>query len=220
MEAARLGSQTKDAELLAVARKAAADTKTAMEQLPGHAPWGAQADAALARVALAEGNTDEALTAARTAVTAMMASRHEDSHLEVLVPVVEALAAGGQPEELGMARGFLQILLALTAQRTFDEDVRVRWFRGPLGRETVQAAGALDGMSMQPAAAEDAPKGMNEDQTALLKLLTEGLTNQEIAERLGISPEQVTSQLIDTFARIGANSRAEATAFAFRERVV
>src|SRR5439155_376792 len=68
MEAARLGSQTKDAELLAVARKAAADTKTAMEQLPGHAPWGAQADAALARVALAEGNTDEALTAARTAV--------------------------------------------------------------------------------------------------------------------------------------------------------
>jgi DNA-binding NarL/FixJ family response regulator len=149
-----------------------------------------------------------------------MASRHEDSHLEVLVPVVEALAKAGQPEELGMARGFLQILLALTAQRTFDEDVRVRWFRSPLGRETVLAAGALDGMSMQPAATEDAPKGMNDDQTALLKLLTEGLTNQEIAERLGISPEQVTSQLIDTFARIGANSRAEATAFAFRERVV
>jgi DNA-binding NarL/FixJ family response regulator len=220
MEAARLGAQTKDVELLAVARKAAADTKTAMEQLPGHAPWGAQADAALARVALAEGKPDEALAAARSAVTAMMAARHEDSHLEVLVPVVEALANAGQPEELGMARGFLQILLALTAQRTFDEDVRVRWFRSPLGRETVQAAGALDGMSMQPAEAEDAPKGMNDDQTALLKLLTEGLTNQEIAERLGISPEQVSSQLIDTFARIGADSRAEATAFAFRERVV
>jgi DNA-binding NarL/FixJ family response regulator len=217
MGASRLGAERKDEELLALATRAANEAKTLMEQLPGHAPWGAQADTALARMALARGDRDAALDAARSAVAAILAARHEDSHLEVLVPVTEVLAATS-PGEADMARGFLQMLVALTAQRTYDEDVRVRWFRSSLGRETVQAAGTLDGMATEPTAAKE--RGLDEDQTALLKLLTEGLTNQEIAERLAISPNEVTTRLVDMFARIGAGSRAEATAFAFRERVV
>jgi DNA-binding NarL/FixJ family response regulator len=58
------------------------------------------------------------------------------------------------------------------------------------------------------------------DDARMLALLTEGLTNREIAERLGVSAEAVALRLQATFARIGASSRGEATAFALREGVL
>jgi len=61
---------------------------------------------------------------------------------------------------------------------------------------------------------------VDERDAELLKLLTEGLTNREIAERLGEEEQAVRRRLGELFARIGALSRSEATAFAFRERVV
>jgi DNA-binding NarL/FixJ family response regulator len=51
-------------------------------------------------------------------------------------------------------------------------------------------------------------------------MLTEGLTNREIAERLGQDETVVARRLGEMFARIGALTRSEATAFAFREQVV
>ena len=61
---------------------------------------------------------------------------------------------------------------------------------------------------------------VDERDAELLKLLTEGLTNREIAERLGDEEQAVSRRLAEMFARIGMPSRSEATAFAFRERVV
>jgi DNA-binding NarL/FixJ family response regulator len=50
--------------------------------------------------------------------------------------------------------------------------------------------------------------------------LVQGKTNREIAEEMGIDEQAVTRRLGELFARIGASSRAEATAFAFQERVL
>jgi len=219
LEAARAGAATGDDELLSVARTAAIDAKAMMDQLGGHPPWGAQADAALARVALARGATDEALAAARSAVAALMDSHHEDTQLDVLLPVAEVLTVAGDASDQQMVRFFLPMTLAMSAQRTVDEDVRVRWFRGPIGRDLVRLAGSLDGMALRPGDG-DGHQGLDEPETGLLRLLAEGLTNREIAERLGIEPDALTRRLVEMFARIGASSRAEATAFAFRERLV
>jgi DNA-binding CsgD family transcriptional regulator/tetratricopeptide (TPR) repeat protein len=219
LEAARLGAADGNGDLLQVAENVANEAKTIMELLPGHPPWGAQADAALARVAVSRGDIDRAMEAARAAVGALLASRHEDSHLEIAVPVAEAFAAGNSQGELEMVQMFLQLLLAMTAQRTVDEDVRVRWFRGPVGRAVVRVAGSLDHMALRPGEATGG-KELEEPDVELLRLLTEGLTNREIAERLGAPDEVVTRRLGGMFARIGASSRAEATAFAFRERVM
>ena len=62
--------------------------------------------------------------------------------------------------------------------------------------------------------------GVDRSDAELLTLLTEGLTNQEIGERLGLNEAAVNRRLAEMFARVGATSRAEATAFAFREQVV
>ena len=53
----------------------------------------------------------------------------------------------------------------------------------------------------------------------MLHLLTEGQTNREIAEDLGIPEDEVARRLREIFTAIGASSRAEATTFAFRERI-
>ena len=53
LEAARLGAESKDEELLKLAEDSATEAKNLTEALPGHAPWGARGDAALALVALA-----------------------------------------------------------------------------------------------------------------------------------------------------------------------
>ena len=50
--------------------------------------------------------------------------------------------------------------------------------------------------------------------------LVQGRTNREIAEEIGIDEQAVTRRLGELFARIGASSRAEATALAFRQRVL
>ncbi|MEX1357071.1 MAG: response regulator transcription factor [Gaiellaceae bacterium] len=47
-----------------------------------------------------------------------------------------------------------------------------------------------------------------------LQLVAEGLTNQQIAERLGVGPETVKTMLARTFAKLGARRRAEAVALA------
>jgi DNA-binding NarL/FixJ family response regulator len=218
LEAARLGAEQEDEQLLAVAERAANEVKGLTELLPGHPPWGAQADAAVARVALKRGAVDEAAAAARSAYRALDSSYQEDVHPEVLAPVAGALMAGGTEEERGMVAMYLRLILALAAQRIADEDVRVRWLRGPVGRELVSLAGPLDGQSLGPVEAGSSG-AVDDSDTELLKLLTEGLTNREIAERLGVEDEAVTRRLAEMLARIGASSRAEATAFAFREVV-
>ena len=109
----------------------------------------------------------------------------------------------------------------MIAQRTMDEDVRVRWFRGPLGQEMTRLAGPIEYAS-NVADGNGHPSGDGaEDQDAqLLRSLVQGKTNREIAEEIGIDEQAVTRRLGELFARIGASSRAEATALAFRQRVL
>jgi DNA-binding NarL/FixJ family response regulator len=68
-----------------------------------------------------------------------------------------------------------------------------------------------------PAGGDAQPEGSD---TVLLQSLVQGKTNREIAEELGVDEPAVARRLGELFARIGASSRAEATAFAFRERVL
>jgi len=161
----------------------------------------------------------EAVASAMASVEQLETALHEDLHLEILTPVAEVLMAAGSPEEQRLIQSYLQLFLAMTAQRTLDEEIRVRWFRGPVGRRLVELAGSLDAMAMQPPAA-DGGFQMDQSDVQLLAMLTEGLTNGEIATRLGQDEVTVARRLGEMFARIGAPTRSEATAFAFREQVV
>jgi DNA-binding CsgD family transcriptional regulator len=219
LEAARLGAERGDQELLALAERSAGEVKELVPMFTAHQPWGPAADAALAEVALARGDLDAAGEAGRAVVGAFMESMREDVYPELLFPTARAVLAAGEEADQQMVRMFLQLLLAMTALRTVDEEVRAQWFKGPIGREWTRLAGrtwdVAPGVSGNGALSK-----LSEDERALLGLLTEGMTTGEIAGRVGGTEESVRLQLQKMFAKIGASSRGEATAFALREGVL
>jgi len=227
IEAARLAAASAsegepDAALVELVERSAAQVKELLPLLPGHAPWGAQADAALATVALAGGDIERAALAGGAALQALQAGLHEDVSLEIVIPAARAVLAGPPSEMQGFVRGFLQQTLARIAQGTADEKIRVRWLTGPVGRALVELAGPMD---IPVAAAEPASEAsatrpgqpaLEDAERRLLQLLTEGHTNAEIATELDLPQDEVAQRLARLLARLGTSSRAEATSLAFR----
>ena len=219
LASATLGSEQKDEELLVLGERAASEAKELLGLLPGHAPWGAKADAAIATVALARGEPERAADAARSAVAALTAARHEDLDLEVLLPVAAAITAAGSDEERMSILSYLQLQTAVIANRIVDEGVRTRWFRGPIGSALASLASDPD-MPLTRHAQDGTVEGLDDEDAQLLKLVVEGLSNEEIAQRLEVDPAEVARRLTSTYAKIGASSRADATAFAFQSRML
>ena len=212
------GSLTAD-DLADLVERSAAQVKALDAVLPGHAPWGAQADAALATVALRRGDLGAAVASADAALQALQAGFHEDTSLEIVLPAARALLAGGSPDVQAFVRGYLRTTLTRIAQGTLDESIRVQWLRGPVGRELVESAGPLDTPApMAPGneAVQDATPHVDDTDRQLLRLLTEGRTNAEIADELRLDEEDVALRLARLQAQLGASSRAEATSLAFR----
>ena len=218
LAAATLGAERGDGDLLVLAERSAQEAKELIGVLPGHPPWGAEADAALARVALARGERESGAEAARSAFAALGAAHREDVFLEIVLPASSVLLASGTDEEREMIQNRLALYAALIAQRITDEGVRVRWFRGPLGRELSRMAGRSHGESVVDRA-EDVPLGaaLAEGDTRLLWLLIEAKTNREIASELDVTEDVVARRLAEMYARIGVSSRGEAAVLAFRE---
>jgi DNA-binding CsgD family transcriptional regulator len=216
LDASRLGARDSDETLLDVAVKAAVEVRALLAVLPGHPPWAAQAEVALATCANARGKQAVALAHARSALQELDAARREDASLEVL-PAFEILLALGLPEEQQQTRLRLQLILRFVTQHILDPQVRARWFCAPLGRKLVELAGPL-----APSAdvAKTGGLQLSEQETRLLQLLVEGRSNAEIARVTGATPEVVSRQLSELYVRIGASSRADATANAFIRRMV
>jgi DNA-binding CsgD family transcriptional regulator len=219
LEAALLGADRADEELLELAERSAQDAKELMDVLPGHPPWGAEADAALAQVAVARGESEAAIAAARSAIGTLQAANFEDLFLPIVLPAARVILEAGTDEERELVRGYLTVQAARIAQRTADEGVRVRWFSGPIGRELSRLTGASHGERLTEAGADPAAD-VGDDDTRLLWLLIEGRTNREIAAELGEGEDAVARRLAEMYAKIGVSSRGEAAAFAFREGVV
>ena len=212
-EAAKLGLAQHDPELLRLAEGAATEVLALAPDLTGHPPWAAQADAVLATVAFDRGDAEQASSFARSALGRLDAANQEDPRLSILLPAARVLREIGATE-IEDVLGLVGYIAAMIAQRTIDESIRVRWFRGPTGRALTELVGEGE---MVGTDSDDAPKDADQ---ALLQGLVRGQTDAEIAAALGIDEDEVVRRLGGLFAKIGASSRAEATAFAFRERVL
>jgi DNA-binding NarL/FixJ family response regulator len=141
----------------------------------------------------------------------------EDLDLEILLPASRAIFAGGPPELQAMVRGFLKLLLSRIVQGTVDDDMRVKWLRGPVGRELAELAGPMDEpLPASEGEAATAAPALDEVDRRLLHLLTHGSTNREMASDLQMDEGAVAQRLARLLANIGASTRAQATSLAFR----
>ncbi len=219
LASATLGSDQEDEELLALSERAASEARELVGLLPGHATWGAKADAALATVALARAQPDLAAEAARSAAEVLTTAQHDDLDLDVLLPIAAAMTAAGTDEERMEILSFLRLQTAVIANRIVDEGVRTRWFRGPIG-STLASLAADPAKPLTRNAQEGSVEGLDDEDAQLLRLVVGGLSNEEIAGRLSVETGEVARRLASTYAKIGASSRADATAFAFQSRML
>jgi DNA-binding NarL/FixJ family response regulator len=107
---------------------------------------------------------------------------------------------------------------ARTSQQALPpEQVQARLSLAVLERMAQQAANEANDLlsQLKPEQAQTHPLSPREME--VLRLVAEGLTNKEIAYRLGLSERTVQFHLNAVFNKTGANSRTEATAEAFKK---
>jgi DNA-binding NarL/FixJ family response regulator len=125
--------------------------------------------------------------------------------------VYEALAAG--------ASAFL--LKDATAEALFDA-VRVVAAGEALLSPRVTRRLITEFARLRPAplVPPDALRKLTARETEVLRLVAEGLSNTEIAERLVVSEETVKTHVSHVFAKLGLRDRAQAVVVAYESRLV
>ena len=64
------------------------------------------------------------------------------------------------------------------------------------------------------------PAGLSPREVEVLRLVAEGLTNNQVADRLSLSPRTVDRHLNSVYTKLGVSSRSAATRFALEHRLV
>ncbi len=64
------------------------------------------------------------------------------------------------------------------------------------------------------------PDGLTAREVEVLRLVAQGLTDAEVAEKLVISPRTVNWHLTSIYSKLGVSSRAAATRYAIEQHVV
>jgi LuxR family maltose regulon positive regulatory protein len=193
----------------------------------------------MVRACLEEGRVDEAahavaelnaianeartgpLRALASVAAGLVAARSGDlksgrKHLE---DAVDLFKESGAPFETGRARVELARVMGMLGRpaAAIDEARRAIEDLVPLGAglEIARARTVLDELTASPAAAATAPedrKGLTPRQIEILRLISTGLNNQAIAERLFISEHTVHRHVANTLAKLNVSSRSAAVA--------
>ncbi|MFI6323416.1 ATP-binding protein [Nonomuraea sp. NPDC050556] len=135
-------------------------------------------------------------------------------------PAVAAWRAVGQPYMLGrvLLRG------AERALAEGDRQVAEPWLRESAAVATELGAGPLlkdvEAVAATGRMALTAGSGLTARELEVLRLVSEGLSNKQIAERLFISSRTSGVHVSNILAKLGASSRIEAAALARREGLI
>ena len=85
---------------------------------------------------------------------------------------------------------------------------------GRLDAEAVDAV--LGAAGHRVSRRREGPAGLTPREVEVLRLLAQGMSNKETAERLVISPKTVANHVEHIYAKIGASTRATASLFAMQ----
>jgi class 3 adenylate cyclase/DNA-binding CsgD family transcriptional regulator len=213
MEAARLGTDRADEALLETAMEAAARTLEVLTTLPENMPWEGMAHAAESLVAQAQGRADDAAEAARSALGMLEPRLERGQYIDVLWAVGRALIRAEAPEADDLAREIHEDLWFVD-MTIVDPEVKRRWFAAPMQFELVELAGyePID-MATLPSSV---PEDLGEDDVQILRMLTSGSDDEEMAARLDTDEEDVGRRVSDLLTKLGVSSRLAAASFAVK----
>jgi DNA-binding CsgD family transcriptional regulator len=184
------------------AARAAASALDAIAVTPGRDRVAALAAAAHGRIALAEGGKD-APSLLQEAVNRYAALGLRLDAARARLDLARSLATVSPDVAVDTARHARTELEALGAVRDADAAAALMRSLGAKGRAGPRAVGLLSRRELE-----------------VLRLVAEGLSNREIAERLFISPKTAEHHVSRIYAKLGLSSRAEAAAYAARHLLV
>lgn len=148
---------------------------------------------ARATVALAEGDPEGALAGARTAV--------------------RAWTAAGAPFEVGRAR----VVLARALRGLGDaESARAELEAAGAAFEALGAVPSLEEVAGLLGTADEPPGGLTPREVEVLRLVTAGRSNRDIAAELFLSEKTVARHLSNIYGKLDVDSRTRAAAYAFQ----
>jgi ATP/maltotriose-dependent transcriptional regulator MalT len=199
--AAPLLAQLVEARLLEGRLDGAMASASALEEIAGvrgRERVEALATASRGRIAFAEGRT-EAADLLLEGVNRFAALGARLDAARTRLELARALAVPSPEIAVDTARHARTELEALGALRDADAAAAFMRSLGAKGRAGPRAAGLLSRRERE-----------------VLRLLGDGLSNHEIAERLFISPKTAEHHVSRVYAKLGVRSRAEAAAFATR----
>ncbi|GAA1975467.1 helix-turn-helix transcriptional regulator [Kitasatospora viridis] len=209
VEADSRGLPAADRERPAVLARIAERLAAQRPVAPLHEGWALLAEAELARAGARDTPAHWAAAVERLRSTGLP------------YPLVLALhGAGGAAAATGEREAAAELLreAAELAERLGD-----RWLRGELDRLLHRLGanrGAPEGARAEPSEPEGpAAFHLTPRETDVLRLLTEGRTNRQIAEELFISPKTASVHVSNILAKLEVSGRGEAAALAHRLRL-
>ncbi|HEY6629612.1 MAG TPA: LuxR C-terminal-related transcriptional regulator, partial [Acidimicrobiia bacterium] len=162
----------------------------------------AESDLATGRVLLAQGNATEAVEALSSAVERFDRLKMRLDSGRARLDLGEALAATGETElAVNEVRAASAGFEKIGAVRQADKADALLRSLGERGRVGPKGVGRLTRRELE-----------------VLELLSEGLTNAEIAQRLFISTKTAGNHVSNILMKLNLRSRTEAVAFALRPR--
>jgi len=138
--------------------------------------------------------------------------------------VTQALAASGSPTRVILYTGYgdaalLDAALEAGASALIDKDAPVEDLLRAIS--VVSAGGTyVDPGLGARLLGRSGPPALTEREREVLRLLADGLSNEDIGLRLGISPQTVRTHVQKAMARLGAVTRTQAVATALRESLI
>ena len=214
IESAYHGSAAGNTDLLAQAEGCARESLRLAATLPGDLPWEARAHGALGEIALVRGDAQAAMQAANAAIDVLKRTGNFFPFVlpDVLLAVARCLA-GVNDQKAQSFRTETRVILQRVAEATRDDDVRARWFRAPIQAELTKLVGAAPMVALdQPR--KDLPRGLTERQAEVLRQVTSGQTNREIAAKLEMTEQSIAEELEGIFVTLGVSTKGQATAVA------
>jgi DNA-binding CsgD family transcriptional regulator len=198
---APLLSRLVEAELAAADVAAATDAAARLEQLAAasrHDRVQASALLARGRIEAAAGDANAIETLERS-IELSTRLRHELEAARARVVLARTVASAKPALAVDLARRAHSSLDAMGATREADAAHALLRSLGGKGRSGPKTVGLLSRREVE-----------------VLRLLGEGLTNAQIAERLFISPKTAEHHVGRIYAKLGVSTRAEAAAYAVR----
>jgi class 3 adenylate cyclase len=202
-EAARVGVETGDATAFGTAKQAATETLESVRHLGPRLPWAADAHAALALVAAADGDQAAAADYARAALD-LDGETFVTQYLHVLWVAARVLILGDEPEAAALSAeilaglGFVDMLIA-------DPAIKSSWFGLSTHSETAGIVGFAPSLTREQTAG-----GLDPADLDLIRSLAEGTIGDG---------ETYPAEVEDLLAKLGVASPAEAIQYAIRAGV-